>query len=207
MTVTLSKGPETVKVPDLKGYRLDLAKTRLNGAGLEPGLVTREFSDEVIRGQVISTQPGSGTEVSSGSAVRIVVSRGAPVEVPELSGASVEDARAELEEAGLKVKIASKQVNSEFEKGLVAEQSPGAGKQVGTGDTVTLTISKGPVMVEVPDVVGDSVDEATRKLRAAGFEVEEDRGLLGLFGDEVRSQSVDGGDTAAKGSKITIEIR
>lgn len=207
VTVTLSKGPETVKVPDLKGYRLDLAKTRLNGAGLEPGLVTREFSDEVIRGQVISTQPGSGTEVSSGSAVRIVVSRGAPVEVPELSGASVEDARAELEEAGLKVKIASKQVNSEFEKGLVAEQSPGAGKQVGTGDTVTLTISKGPVMVEVPDVVGDSVDEATRKLRAAGFEVEEDRGLLGLFGDEVRSQSVDGGDTAAKGSKITIEIR
>ncbi|WP_326583417.1 Stk1 family PASTA domain-containing Ser/Thr kinase [Streptomyces sp. NBC_00481] len=207
VTVTLSKGPETVKVPDLKGYRLDLAKTRLNGAGLEPGLVTREFSDEVIRGQVISTQPGSGTEVSSGSAVRIVVSRGAPVEVPELSGASVEDARAELEEAGLKVKIASKQVNSEFEKGLVAEQSPGAGKQVGTGDTVTLTISKGPVMVEVPDVVGDSVDEATRKLRAAGFEVEEDRGLLGLFGDEVRSQSVGGGDTAAKGSKITIEIR
>jgi serine/threonine-protein kinase len=207
VTVTLSKGPETVKVPDLKGYRLDLAKTRLKDDGLEPGLVTREFSDEVILGQVISTQPGSGTEISSGSAVRIVVSRGAPVEVPELSGASVEDATAELEEAGLKVKIASKQVNSEFEKGLVAEQSPGAGKQVGTGDTVTLTISKGPVMVEVPDVVGDSVDEATRKLEAAGFEVEEDRGLLGLFGDEVKSQSVDGGDTAPKGSKITIEIR
>ncbi|UUU34534.1 Stk1 family PASTA domain-containing Ser/Thr kinase [Streptomyces sp. CA-210063] len=206
VTVTISKGPETVKVPDLKGYRLDLAKTRLKDDGLEPGVVTREFSDEVIRGQVISTEPGSGIEVSSGSAVRLVVSRGAPVEMPELSGASVEDATAELEEAGLKVKIASKQVNSEFEKGLVAEQSPVAGKQVGTGDTVTLTISKGPVMVEVPDVVGDSVDEATQKLKAAGFEVEEDRGLLGLFGDEVKGQSVDGGDTAAKGSTITIEI-
>lgn len=206
VTVTISKGPQTVKVPDLKGYRLDLARTRLKDDGLEPGLVTREFSDEVIRGQVIGTEPGSGTEVSSGSAVRLVVSRGAPVEVPELSGASVEDATAELEEAGLKVEIASKQVNSEFDKGLVAEQSPGAGKEVGTGDTVTLTISKGPVMVEVPDVVGDSVDEATQKLRAAGFEVEEDRGLLGLFGDEVKGQSVDGGDTAAKGSTITIEI-
>lgn len=207
VTVTISKGPQTVAVPDLKGYRLDVAKTRLKDDGLEPGVVTREFSDEVIRGQVISTRPGAGTEISSGAAVRIVVSRGAPVEVPEVSGASVADATAELEQAGLKVKIASGRVNSEFDKGLVAEQAPGVGKQVGQGDTVTLTLSKGPVMVEVPDVVGDSVDEATQRLKDAGFEVEEDRGLLGLFGDEVRKQSVDGGDTAPKGSTITIEIR
>ncbi|WP_217179915.1 Stk1 family PASTA domain-containing Ser/Thr kinase [Streptomyces sp. AC495_CC817] len=207
VTVTISKGPQTVKVPDLQGYRLDAAKTELKDAGLEPGVVTREFSDEVIRGQVISTQPGTGTEISSGSAVRIVVSRGAPVEVPDVSGSSVADATSELEQAGLKVKFASGRVNSEFDKGLVAEQAPGAGKQVGQGDTVTLTLSKGPVMVEVPDVVGDSVDEATQRLKDAGFEVEEDRGLLGLFGDEVRSQSVDGGDTAPKGSTITIEIR
>ncbi len=206
VTVTISKGPQTVEVPDLKGYRLDAAKTRLKNDGLEPGLVTREFSDEVIKGQVIGTEPGAGTEASSGSAVALVVSRGAPVEVPEVSGASVEDARTELEEAGLKVKIASGQVNSQFEKGLVAEQSPRAGERAGDGDTVTLTISKGPVMVEVPDVVDDSVDEATKKLKAAGFEVDEDRGLLGFFGDTVTGQSVDGGDTAAKGSTITIEI-
>ncbi|ULR50047.1 Stk1 family PASTA domain-containing Ser/Thr kinase [Streptomyces deccanensis] len=207
VTVTISKGPQTVKVPDLKGTPLAEAKTQLKDDGLEPGVVTREFSDEVLRGQVIGTRPGAGTEISSGAAVRIVVSRGAPVEVPEVSGASVADARARLEEAGLKVKIAPGRVNSEFDKGLVAEQSPGVGKQVGQGDTVTLTLSKGPVMVEVPDVVGDSVDDATRQLKDAGFEVEEDRGILGLFGDEVRSQSVDGGDTAPKGSTITIEIR
>ncbi|MEU5199571.1 Stk1 family PASTA domain-containing Ser/Thr kinase [Streptomyces scabiei] len=206
VTLTVSRGPETVKVPDLKGLRLDIAKDRLRSDGLEPGLVTREFSDEVVRGQVISTRPGIGTEVSSGTVVRIVVSRGAPVDVPDLSGSSVEDATARLEAEGLKVKIASGRVNSEFDKGLVAEQSPGAGKQVGTGDTVTLTLSKGPVLVEVPDVVGDSVDEATSRLKAAGFEVEEDRGILGFFADEVKGQSVDGGDTAPKGSKITIEI-
>ncbi|MEE1765400.1 Stk1 family PASTA domain-containing Ser/Thr kinase [Streptomyces sp. SP18BB07] len=207
VTVTISRGPQTVKVPDLKGTPLAEAKTQLKDDGLEPGVVTREFSDEVLRGQVIGTRPGAGTEISSGAAVRIVVSRGAPVEVPEVSGASVADATAELEEAGLKVKIAPGRVNSEFDKGLVAEQSPGVGKQVGQGDTVTLTLSKGPVMVEVPDVVGDSVDDATRQLKDAGFEVEEDRGILGLFGDEVKSQSVDGGDTAPKGSTITIEIR
>ncbi|MFD9120311.1 Stk1 family PASTA domain-containing Ser/Thr kinase [Streptomyces bottropensis] len=206
VTVTISRGPETVKVPETTGLRLDLAKDRLKGDGLEPGLVNREFSDEVVRGQVIRTQPDSGTEVSAGTAVRIVVSRGAPVQVPELGGASVEDARTQLEEAGLKVKIASRRVNSEYGKGLVAELSPGVGKQVGTGDTVTLTLSKGPVLVEVPDVVGENVDEATRRLEAAGFQVEEDRGILGFFADEVKGQSVDGGDTAPKGSKITIEI-
>ncbi len=206
VTLTISKGPETVALPDLKGYRLDKAKDRLKSAGLEPGLVTREFSDEVIRGQVIRTEPGAGTKASSGSAVALVVSRGAPVEIPDVAGDSVEDATAALEDEGLKVEIASEQVNSEYDKGLVAEMSPGAGKQVGAGDTVTLTLSKGPEMIEVPDVVGDSVDDATRKLEDAGFEVDEDRGLLGLFGDEVKGQSVDGGETAPKGSTITIEI-
>ncbi|CAM5293609.1 non-specific serine/threonine protein kinase OS=Streptomyces violarus OX=67380 GN=FHS41_005802 PE=4 SV=1 [Streptomyces violarus] len=72
---------------------------------------------------------------------------------------------------------------------------------------MTLTLSKGPEMVEVPDVVGDSVDDAKTELEAAGFEVDEDRGLLGLFGDTVKSQSVEGGETAPKGSTITITIR
>jgi eukaryotic-like serine/threonine-protein kinase len=206
VTLTISKGPETVALPDLKGYRLDKAKARLKSDGLEPGLVTREFSDEVIRGQVIRTEPGAGTKASSGSAVALVVSRGAPVEIPDVAGSSVEDATAALEDEGLKVEIASERVNSEFDKGMVAEMSPGAGKQAGTGDTVTLTLSKGPEMIEVPDVVGDSVDDAKQKLEDAGFEVDEDRGLLGLFGDEVKGQSVDGGETAPKGSTITIEI-
>ncbi|MDG5802650.1 Stk1 family PASTA domain-containing Ser/Thr kinase [Streptomyces ossamyceticus] len=206
VTLTISKGPETVALPDLKGDRLDKAKARLKSDGLEPGLVTREFSDEVIRGQVIRTEPGAGTKASSGSAVALVVSRGAPVEIPDVAGSSVEDATAALEAEGLKVEIASERVNSEFDKGMVAEMSPGAGKQAGTGDTVTLTLSKGPEMIEVPDVVGDSVDDARRKLEDAGFEVDEDRGLLGLFGDEVKGQSVDGGATAPKGSTITIEI-
>jgi serine/threonine-protein kinase len=206
VTLTISKGPETVALPDLKGYRLDKAKARLMSDGLEPGLVTREFSDEVVRGQVIRTEPGAGTKASSGSAVALVVSRGAPVEIPDVAGSSVEDATATLEDEGLKVEIASERVNSEFDKGMVAEMSPGAGKQAGTGDTVTLTLSKGPEMIEVPDVVGDSVDDARRKLEDAGFEVDEDRGLLGLFGDEVKGQSVDGGETAPKGSTITIEI-
>ncbi|MET8037608.1 Stk1 family PASTA domain-containing Ser/Thr kinase [Streptomyces sp. NPDC005345] len=207
VTLTVSDGPKTVKVPDLSGVALGKAKAELKDAGLAAGMVTREVSEDVPRGSVISTDPDTGTSRHAGSAIALVVSKGSPVEVPDVTGSSVEDARAELEDAGLKVKIATQQVNSEFDKGQVAQQSPNPEHEAATGDTVTLTVSKGPEMIEVPDVVGDSVNDATQKLKDAGFEVDEDRGLLGFFGDTVKKQSVDGGDTAPKGSTVTIQIR
>ncbi|MEU9311570.1 Stk1 family PASTA domain-containing Ser/Thr kinase [Streptomyces sp. NPDC048256] len=207
VTLTVSDGPEIVKVPDVTGSRQDKAEELLKTDGLEPGLVTQEFSEDVIKGFVISTDPEAGTKRRAGTAVSIVVSKGAPVAVPDVTGDAVDDARAELEEAGLKVKVATEQVNSEFDKGRVATQTPQEGTEAAEGDTVTLTLSKGPEMVEVPDVVGASVDDAKSLLEQSGFEVEEDRGLLGIFGDTVKSQSVDGGDTAPKGSTITITIR
>ncbi|MFC7900060.1 Stk1 family PASTA domain-containing Ser/Thr kinase [Streptomyces griseoincarnatus] len=207
VSLTVSKGPETVRVPDLDGYRLDKARSLLEDEGLEPGMVTRELSDSVPRDAVISTEPGKGTEVRAGTAVKLTVSKGSPVDVPDVTGDDPEDARAELEEAGLKVEIADGRIHSEHDAGKVARQTPGAGGEAAEGDTVTLTLSKGPEMVEVPDVVGDSVDEARDKLEGAGFGVKEDRGLLGLFGDTVKDQSVDGGETAPKGSTITLRIR
>lgn len=207
VSLVISLGPQTVKVPDLQGYPLDKAKSELKESGLEPGRVIREFNDDVTRGSVISSTPGTGTKVRSGAAIELTVSKGSPVDVPDVTGSTPADARAELEEAGLKVKIAPARVNSEFDAGQVAQQSPTEGKQAAEGDTVTLTLSKGPEMIEVPDVVGDSVDDATTALESAGFQVDEDRGLLGLFGDTVKKQSVKGGKTAPKGSTITITIR
>ncbi|MFC7894022.1 Stk1 family PASTA domain-containing Ser/Thr kinase [Streptomyces sp. NPDC057381] len=207
VSLTVSDGPDTVKLPDVEGYKLDRARTVLKDEGLEPGMVTRAFSEEVPKGFVVSTKPETGTTVRAGSAVALVVSKGSPIDVPDVTGDDLAGARAELTEAGLKVKVADEQVNSEYDKGRVARQTPGSGSRAAEGDTVTLTVSKGPEMIEVPDVVGDSVDDAKRKLKDAGFEVDEDRGLLGLFGDTVKEQSVEGGDTAPKGSTIKITIR
>ncbi|QIP74905.1 Stk1 family PASTA domain-containing Ser/Thr kinase [Streptomyces sp. VN1] len=207
VSFTVSDGPDRVKLPDLEGYRLDRARTLLKDEGLEPGMVTKAFSEEVPTGFVVSTKPAAGTTVRGGSAVALVVSKGRPVDVPDVTGDDLDEARTELSEAGLKVKVAEKRVNSEHDSGQVARQTPEPGSEAAEGDTVTLTVSKGPQMVEVPDVVGDSVDDAKQKLEDAGFGVKEDRGLLGLFGDTVKEQSVEGGDTAPKGSSIKITIR
>ena len=207
VTLTVSDGPETVRVPDVAGRSLDTARQRLRAAGLEPGMVSRAFSEDVPKGTVIRTDPPAGTERHSGSAIALVVSRGRPVEVPDVTGEDLDEATADLGEAGLKVTVAPQRVTSEFDAGQVARQNPPAGGQLAEGDTVTLTLSKGPELVEVPDVTGDSVDEAKRTLQEAGFRVKEDRGLLGLFGDTVKKQSVEGGDRAPRGSTITITIR
>ncbi|WP_330340569.1 Stk1 family PASTA domain-containing Ser/Thr kinase [Streptomyces sp. NBC_00557] len=207
VTLRISLGPETVNVPDVEGRTLAEARARLKADGLAPGMVTREFSEDVPRGSVIATTPQAGTRRHAGSAIALTVSKGSPVDVPDVTGDDLADARQQLTDAGLKVRIAPGQVNSQYDQGKVARQSPGDGSQAAQGDTVTLTLSKGPVMVEVPDVTGDSVDDAHKALEGAGFKVEEDRGLLGLFGDTVKKQSVRGGDKAPKGSTITITIR
>lgn len=99
VTLTVSDGPEIVKVPDVQGSRLDKAEELLKSDGLEPGLVTEAFSEDVLKGFVISTAPEAGAQRRAGTAVSLVVSKGSPVDVPDVTGEDLADARAELEEA------------------------------------------------------------------------------------------------------------
>lgn len=204
--IVVSRGPEIVKVPDVRGVGQAEARRALKKAGLVPGMVTKEFSEDVGRGEVIRTDPGAGAERHPDSAVALVVSKGSPVDVPDLTGLSVQEATDALDEEGLKAEVLPGRVNSPEDAGDIARQSPGGGTQAAEGDTITLTVSKGPRMIDVPDVTGKDVDEATRLLKAAGFEVEVDRPFLS-FSDTIASQSVDGGDRAPEGSTITIKTK
>ncbi|MFB6707742.1 Stk1 family PASTA domain-containing Ser/Thr kinase [Streptomyces sp. NPDC056333] len=204
--IVVSRGPEIVKVPDVRGTGSAEARRALKKAGLVPGMVTKEFSEDIGRGQVIRTDPGAGAERHPDSAVALVVSKGSPVDVPDLTGLSVQEATDALDEEGLKAEVLPGRVNSPEAAGDIARQSPGGGTRAAEGDTITLTVSKGPRMIDVPDVTGKDVDEATRLLKAAGFEVEVDRPFLS-FSDTIASQSVDGGDRAPEGSTITIKTK
>ncbi|WSG80622.1 Stk1 family PASTA domain-containing Ser/Thr kinase [Streptomyces sp. NBC_01727] len=204
--IVVSRGPEIVKVPDVRGTGSAEARRALKKAGLVPGMVTKEFSEDIGRGQVIRTDPGAGAERHPDSTVALVVSKGSPVDVPDLTGLSVQEATDALDEEGLKAEVLPGRVNSPEAAGDIARQSPGGGTRAAEGDTVTLTVSKGPRMIDVPDVTGKDVDEATRLLKTAGFEVEVDRPFLS-FSDTIASQSVDGGDRAPAGSTITIKTK
>ncbi|MGW1227890.1 Stk1 family PASTA domain-containing Ser/Thr kinase [Streptomyces sp. NPDC001515] len=206
VTLVVSRGPEIVTVPDVTGVKLAEARRQLEKRGLVPGMVTEEFSEDAAAGEVLRTDPAGGAERHPDSAIALVVSKGSPVDVPDVTGEDVEDARAELEDAGLTVEVASERVSSPQDAGTVARQSPGEGAQAAEGDTVTLTVSKGPRMIDVPDVTGKKIDEARSLLEDAGFEVKVDRPFLS-FSDTIASQSVDGGDRAPEGSTITIKTK
>ncbi|MEU2365447.1 Stk1 family PASTA domain-containing Ser/Thr kinase [Streptomyces noursei] len=206
VTLVVSRGPDKVAVPDLAGTPLADARRKLRDLGLVPGTETRTFSDEVAKGSVIRTDPAAGSTRRPDTAVALTVSRGAPVDVPNVVGSAREDAAASLRQAGFRVQFADQPVFSPQDKDAVARQSPGAGTTLGKGDTVTLTLSKGPEMVTAPDVGGKNTADATKALTALGFKVEVDKPFL-FPQDSVASQSVAAGDQAPKGSTITIRLK
>ncbi|WP_330176238.1 PASTA domain-containing protein [Streptomyces sp. NBC_01498] len=206
VTLVVSRGPSIVRVPDLAGLSLAEARDALKEAGLAPGVVARTFDAETAQGDVIRSQPKTGTELRPDAGVALVVSKGRPVHMPDVTGQSEEEATAALESAGLDVKIAAERVNSPEEEGAVAAQSAKEGARLAGGDTVTLTLSKGPRMITVPDVTGLSVDAARTELTGAGFQVEVDR-TFPFFDDTVAKQSVEGGQTAPEGGTITLTTK
>ncbi|MCM2392437.1 Stk1 family PASTA domain-containing Ser/Thr kinase [Streptomyces albipurpureus] len=206
VTLIVSRGPEIVRVPEVRGESLDDAEKALRKAGLAPGVVTKAFSPEVPQGSVIRTDPAAGAGRSPDSAVAIVVSKGAPITVPDVSGQPVQEATSELEGAGFQVEVASERVHASQQEGTVARQSAAQGAQLASGDTITLTVSKGPRMVDVPDVVGKGEDDARSALKAAGFQVKAEKNFPYL-GDTVESQSPGADGEAPEGSTVTIRIK
>ncbi|MGW1839770.1 Stk1 family PASTA domain-containing Ser/Thr kinase [Streptomyces sp. NPDC002067] len=205
VTLTVSRGPEIVRVPDLSGTPLADARRMLRDRGLVPGATRREFSDEVAKGSVIRTDPAAGSERHPDTAVALTVSRGAALDVPDVTGDDRDDAVETLRDEGFVVKFADRPVHSPEDRGTIALQSP-AGGQLGKGETVTLTLSLGPEMVTVPEVTGHNVEDAKKRLTDLGFAVEVKKPFL-FPQDTVESQSVEPGEQAPKGSTITIKLK
>ena len=138
VTVHFSSGSAMVDVPDVSGKSQADARSILTKAGLVVGDVTSEDSPGVKNGDVIRTDPVSGTSVQRGSSVSLVVASGR-VTVPGVKGMKEDEASDALRQAGLTVKIVTKATTNQDEDGKVIEVSP-EDKTVDSGTTVTITI-------------------------------------------------------------------
>jgi beta-lactam-binding protein with PASTA domain/tRNA A-37 threonylcarbamoyl transferase component Bud32 len=202
--VVVSKGPERYDVPDVLGATTAEATARLEEASLARGKVTEEFDEKVPEGQVISTTPEAGSSEKPGTKVALVVSKGRqPIDVPDFTGKEATEAAKALADLGLEVDATQQENSDSVPKGRVISQDP-AGGTLYRGDRVTLVVSKGPVMVEVPNVVGKTLSQAQRILEDAGFSVKVEKALGGLF-RTVRFQDPEDG-RAPKGSTVTLTI-
>jgi beta-lactam-binding protein with PASTA domain len=206
VTLDVSKGPNRPTVPDVSGKSQADAERAIKDAGLAIGQVTQAGSDTVPQGDVISTNPGSGTQQQPNTPVDLVVSNGqAPTDLPNVVGEPVDQATSDLRAAGFTVQVNPDQVfSSTIDAGSVVSQSPN-GAKAGQGSTVTLTVSKGQQLLSVPDVTGKNEREAKKILQAAGFKVQAIK--LNPFGNPtVHIESPNGGQQAPQGSTVTITL-
>ena len=201
----VSKGIDMKDVPNVVGKGQDEASRTLTDAGLALGAVTDAYSEDVPPGQVISQSVAAGTSMAHDSTVDVVLSKGRePRTVPTLTGKGASAAKSSIEALGL-VASPTEAYSDTVPEGQVISQQTREGSTVYRGDSVSYTVSKGPEMVTVPDVVGLQRQEARNKLEGAGLTVQEDL-ILGGFFNTVRSSNPAGGSKVKKGSTVTISV-
>ncbi len=207
VTLFVSSGPGQTSVPSVVQLSRKQAEAAIRRAGLKVGRILPESSSMVPSGDATRTDPPTGTQLESGSAVTLFVSDGpAPSNVPNVVGEQVSAATAALSAFTVKVT----QQDSSQPAGQVLSQSPSAGSQAKPGSTVTLVVSNGTpttTNANVPSVIQGTQSAAEATLRGSGFKVRvkyrvvRNPANVGL----VVAQSPNGG-TAPQGSTVTITV-
>jgi len=206
ITAIVSKGPERYEVPKLAGMTLTEATAALEDSSLAVGDVTKDWSETIKKDLVISSSPKSTTPLKKGQAVDLVLSKGpAPVQIPGLVGETKDAATAALKSAGLKVKYAE-DYSKTVAEGSVVSSNPKAGSTVPKGSTVTLTISKGPPLVEMPDLFRTDEQAAVKALKDLGLKVKVTYPIGFTPFGRVVEQSVKAGTQIPWGTTVQINV-
>ena len=173
VVVDVSVGQPLVAVPDLVGLNPDQAAQRLRDANLVLGTVFQTFSDTVPPGRIASFA-APGKQLEEGSRVDVTVSGGARfIVMPDLAGQAADSATAALAALGVTKEHVTQdaQYSDTVPAGQVIATNPAAGAQGDRGGSITLTVSKGPDTVRVPDETSRSVERARADLVANGLSV------------------------------------
>ncbi len=198
-----------VDVPSVAGMSREEAEAAVRQAGLTP-VVTEERHNTTPSGTVIRTDPEGGDRALQGDEVTVVLSLGRPV-VPDVrAGATVEEAERAIEAVQLEPRVSEEadEYSNEVPEGAVVTLKPKPGSQANVGDAVTIVRSKGPPPTPVPDVLGQSRDDAFKALKEAGFEpfdAGEEFAADVPAGHVVRTDPVPG-STVEEGSRVGVVV-
>jgi beta-lactam-binding protein with PASTA domain len=210
VNLVVSSGPQMVSVPKVDGLTQEAAATAITAAKLKVGTVTPQTSDTVVGGKVISQDPASGSSVTEGSPVNLVVSSGPQMmSVPKVDGLAQDAATTAVTAAKLTVGTVTQQASNTVAAGHVISQDPANGSSLLPGSAVNLVISSGPqVMMTVPSVEGLTQAAATTAIIGAKLMV----GAVSqqtsntVAAGNVISQDPANGNSLAQGSQVNLVI-
>lgn len=163
-----------VTVPDLVGMTVEEATDALNELNLEIKIGDQISSTEYEEGQILSQEPKAEMTVKEGFPVTVDVSKGKAREgtIPNVVNKTAQDAKFVLESYGYEQGGVSTE-NSDMPKDVVIRQTPDAGTEAEPGTKVSLVVSLGRAVEQVPmpNVMGLDIDTAKAELEKAGLSI------------------------------------
>jgi serine/threonine-protein kinase len=208
-TVLNPKNP----VPQLVGLTEAEARNQVSQFGWTVE-VLKERSDTVAAGQIISTNPVLGVNVAKRSTLTLVVSEGPTLsQLTEINALTFEAASAALTELGLKAEKIDLP-DEVIAPGVVVSWSiPDqptlkAGDSVVKGTTVAVNVSSGPALRDIPNLVGKTLEEATKTLTDMGLVVVEapTLGHPEIPAGQISIQLPVAGEKLARGGTVTLTV-
>lgn len=184
----LYMSPSSKTVPNVVGQTLAQARSSIEAAGLAVSDedVTEEASNDVEKGNVIRSNPKSGSQLREGSHVKIVVSSGrASFTMPDYTGQDSASAIRDLtnQQGVSQDNIKTETVEtSEYDPGTVISQTPTAGStyDLASKKTITLKVAKEVTSIAMPSYIGYSYNTAYNDLVSN----------YGVSGDVIRQTTV-----------------
>ncbi len=191
-----------ISVPDVSGKSINEATKIIKNHTFKME-IDREYSDTVPKDVVLGQKQSPGTKLRMGSVIIIQVSDGVEmIEVPNVEKNTIAEAEIALKKSKFKVKV-TEIFSDDYEKGIIISQKIAAGKKAPKGSEVEITVSKGPDLVQVPNIIGKSLADATQALSDAGLVIESDIQCSNSVAEGyIISQDVKSGEMIKRNSKV-----
>ncbi|MFE3634156.1 Stk1 family PASTA domain-containing Ser/Thr kinase [Streptomyces cellostaticus] len=173
ITLVVSTGAPKVTVPDVLGIQYDQAEAQLKKKGFEVQKKTETSTQ--TPGVVTKQDPDGGTSRQKGSTIVLTVAKAEEkVAVPDVTGKTCDEAKAELQSKGLAPNATCNDTPTDNpdDDGKVLSTTPAAGSEVAKNTPVAINVGKVQnQQVQVPNIQGQKLKDAKRMLQQAGLQV------------------------------------
>ncbi|MEE1314183.1 MAG: Stk1 family PASTA domain-containing Ser/Thr kinase [Faecalimonas sp.] len=197
-----------VSVPKLVGLKLEEAEAACEEVGLRLKVVSEVESKKYEKNYVEKQKSQEGAKMPEGAIVQVVISKGKLLEIPDLEEKEYIDARDILMEMGFaksKIKLVE-EPHDKIPEDKVIRTEPAAGEWKTKETTITVYVSTGIEMVDVPNLIGLKKEDAEESLKAKGLVGNVTEKYSTAEVGRVIEQSEDAGDQIAKGSTVEYVI-
>lgn len=205
----LTGGTRRLSVPEVVNTNLDAATARLESMGLSLEVAEKVYDDNTLPGTIVEQKPQQGTQVKNGETVSVVVCLGPEsAAVPDLDGMTQEEAANALAPLGLHVGVVTHRQDSDAPRGTIIEQYPEQGEVLENGGTVDLTLSDQPLMRDVPNVLGKTLEETRQRLKEYDLQLGDVHYeyATGYDVGEVFRQSPESGTQLRQGDSVNVWV-